>query len=308
MTKWTIKDITEQTGKTAIITGANSGLGFEATKALAGKNALVIMACRNMEKAKHAKQRILEHHPNANLEIIQLDLANLESIKRFADTFKAKYDHLDYLFNNAGVMFLPFTKTKDGFELTFGVNHLGHFALTAHLLPVLLQTPNSRIITQSSLYAKRGKIEFDNLNAEKKYNKSKAYAQSKLANLLFAFELQRRLEQANASTISVASHPGYSNTNLQFAGPEMEKSKTRKTIMKIANTLFAQSAAKGALPMLYAATAPDVKGGEYFGPRGLFQVWGHPKKIKPPKKALDTETARRLWEVSEQLTKTKYPI
>ncbi len=308
MTRWTRKDIPDQVGKIAIITGANSGLGFEATKALAEKNALVIMACRNKEKAEQAKQKILEHNPNARLETIPLDLASLESIKQFAETFKANHEKLDYLFNNAGVMFPPLTRTKDGFELTFGVNHLGHFALTAHLMPVLLQTPRSRIITQSSIYAKRGKIDFDNLNAEKKYNKSKAYALSKLANLLFTFELQRRLEKANAATISVAAHPGYSNTNLQFVGPEMENSRTRKTLMKITNTLFAQSAAKGALPMLYAATAPDVKGGEYFGPRGLFQVWGHPKKIKPPKKALDQETAKRLWEVSEQLTKTTYPL
>ena len=308
MTKWTTKDITDQAGKTAIITGANSGLGFEATKALAEKNALVIMACRNMEKAQQAKQRILEQHSKANLEIMPLDLASLESIEQFATNFKTKHEKLHYLFNNAGVMFPPFTQTKDGFELTFGVNHLGHFALTAHLLPTLLQTPSSRVITQSSFYSKRGKIEFDNLNAEKKYSKSKAYAQSKLANLLFAFELQRKLEQANATTISVAAHPGYSNTNLQFVGPEMENSKIRKTFMRIANTLFAQSAAKGALPMLYAATAPNIKGGEYFGPRGLFQIWGHPKRIKPQKRALDIETARRLWEVSEQLTNIKYPL
>ena len=304
--RWTADTIPHLTDKVAIITGANSGLGYESALALAGKGAQVVIASRNQDKAKTARDAIYNAHPNAILDIIQLDLANLESVQRFAETFTTKYDRLDILMNNAGVMALPPRKTTDGFEMQFGTNHLGHFALTGRLLDLILATPNARVVTVSSSLHRQGKMNFDDLQSEENYAKWDAYAQSKLANLLFAFELQRKLEAVDSSTISVGAHPGYSGTNLQTTGPDMEGSQIRRVMMKVANVLFSQSAAMGALPQLYAAVGPDVKGGEYYGPGGLMEMRGYPTRVKANDQAYDNESAARLWTISKQLTGVTY--
>ncbi len=259
--QWTVEKMPDLSGRLAVVTGANSGIGFETTRELARKGAHVVMACRNLEKAQAAQQEILSETPGALLEVIQLDLADLAAVHEFVDAFNQRHNTLDILINNAGVMAIPRRTTADGFEMQFGADHLGHFALTGLLLEPILQTPRARIVTVSSMMHQRGKINFDDLQGEGSYNKNGAYSQSKLANLLFAFELQRKLEAIGASAISVGAHPGYAATNLQFAGPRMEHSTIGTILMQIGNGLFAQSAAMGALPLLYAATATDVQGG-----------------------------------------------
>lgn len=307
MPKWTADDIPDQTNKVVVITGANSGLGYETSKALAAKGATVVMACRNMEKGERALQSIRQQTPVANLELMQLDLSDLESVASFAEQFNETHTRLDILFNNAGLMAIPFRKTKQGFEMTIGVNHFGHFALTGLLMPVLMITPESRVVTTSSLFHKRGKIFFDDINYEtRKYKKWEAYAQSKLANLLFALELQNRFSTAGKKTISVAAHPGYARTHLQEKGAEMQGRKIARFFARIGNALFAQSAERGALPQLYAGTAHEVQGGDYYGPSGFFETRGYPKKVKPSKRAQDASTMQKLWELSEELTGIKY--
>ncbi|GAP63946.1 hypothetical protein ARMA_2369 [Ardenticatena maritima] len=295
--KWTAADMPDQTGKIIIVTGANSGIGYETARALAHKGAHVVMACRSRERAEAAAARIRAENPRGELAVLDLDLADLASVRAFADTFTQQYDRLDVLVNNAGIMAPPQRMTtKDGFEIQFGVNHLGHFALTGLLIGRLLATPKSRVVTVSSGAHRFGTINFDDLNWERSYSPWKAYAQSKLANLLFTFELQRRLEAKGAETIAVAAHPGYTNTNLQRY--------TRS--FSLLNKLLAQSPEMGALPTLYAATMPDVRGGDYFGPDGFMEMRGYPKRVQAKPEAYDPETARRLWEVSEQLTGVAY--
>jgi NAD(P)-dependent dehydrogenase (short-subunit alcohol dehydrogenase family) len=299
---WTKDNIPDLQGKTAIVTGANSGLGFEDTKALAAKGAHVVMACRNLEKAEAAADTIQREIPGASLKVQLLDLASLESIRDFAREFNNHYDRLEILINNAGLMAIPQRKTADGFEMQFGTNHLGHFALTGLLLVKLLAAETARIVTVSSDLHKQGRVNFEDLNSEREYNKWAAYGQSKLANLLFAYELQRRLERVQTNVISVASHPGYAATNLQRKGPEMSGASLQGLLMSLSNLVFAQSAEKGALPTLYAATAPGVKGGEYYGPGGFLGMRGYPEKVQSSERSYDNEVAERLWEVSEQLT------
>ena len=294
---WTTHNIPDQTGKIVIITGANSGLGLESTRALADKGAHVIMACRDTGKGWTAMAPILDANPAAALEVMPLDLADLSSVRAFAAAFSNKHSRLDILMNNAGVMALPQRQeTADGFEMQFGVNHLGHFALTGLLLDHLLATPNSRVVTVSSNAHKVGRIQFDNLDAEKSYSQWGAYCQSKLANLLFAYELQRRLDESDANTISVAAHPGYAATNLQ---------RTSKLSL-LMNRLIAQDQATGALPQLRAATAADVRGGDYYGPDRFFEQRGHPVKVQSNRASHDEAVARRLWSVSEKLTGVQY--
>ena len=296
-TQWTTANIPDQTGKVAIVTGANSGIGYETAKALTEKGAVVIMACRNMEKATAAKKNIELDVHNAQLEIIQLDLADLQSVQNFATTFKAKYDRLDLLINNAGIMIPPYTKTKEGFEVQFGANHLGHFALTGHLLEVILGTPKARIVTVSSNMHRMGSgtIDFENLNAEKGYKASAAYSQSKLANLLFTLELNRRLSAIKADVIAVASHPGWTLTSLQ------------KGLMHSISRVIGQSPPMGALPSLYAATAPGVQANDYIGPNSLLmEIRGYPKKVGRSSAAKDGALAKKLWDVSEALTAVSY--
>ena len=229
---------------------------------------------------------------------MQLDLSSLASVHTFAETFLAQHDRLDLLINNAGVMVPPLTKTEDGFELQFGTNHLGHFALTGLLLPLLNATPDARIVTVSSMAHRSGKINFDNLNAEQSYSEWPFYGQSKLANLLFTFELQRRLDASKASTRSVAAHPGWTATDLQ----------KNSGLASFLNPFFAMEPPQGALPTLYAATAPNVSGGTYYGPNGFMEMKGYPKQVGTHARAKDRAVAARLWEVSEEMTGVAYTL
>jgi NAD(P)-dependent dehydrogenase (short-subunit alcohol dehydrogenase family) len=294
---WTAESIADQTGRVVIITGANSGIGSETARALANKGATVIMACRNQQKGEAAADSIRNEKPKGTVEVMQLDLADLDSVRAFADEFKQRYDRLDLLINNAGIMHPPFGKTKQGFETQFGVNHLGHFALTGLLLDLTLHTPQARIVTVSSAAHRFGRIDFDNLNAEKGYRANAAYGQSKLANLLFTYELQRRLEAAGSDTIAVAAHPGWTATNLQ----------QHSGLIQFLNRFFAQTPEMGALPTLRAATAPDVQGADYYGPGKRMEMVGYPKKVQSNGRSHDAAVAAKLWTVSEEMTGVAYP-
>lgn len=302
MSKWTHNNIPDQTGKIIVITGANSGLGYESSLALARKNAHVIMAIRNLSKGEAAKTQILAQVPNANVELMQLDLGSLDSVREFAAAYTAKYDKLDVLMNNAGIMAVPQGKTADGFEKQFGVNHLGHFALTGLLYDVLTRTPNSRVVNVSSVAHRQGEMNFDDLMHENDYRPWRVYSQSKLSNLLFTFELQRKFERNGAATLSIAAHPGYSATDLQKMGGD-----ETSLLMRVMNTLLAQSAEQGALPQLYAATEPTAQGGTYIGPDGFQAMRGYPTIETPTDAARNEADAKRLWQESEQLTGITYP-
>ena len=292
---WTKENIKDLTGKVAIVTGANSGIGFETARALSEKNAKVIFACRNEFWGKYAVNKVKLDSGNTDIYFKHLDLADLSSIQKFADEINSENDNLDILINNAGIMMCPYQKTVDGFEMQIGTNHLGHFALTGLLLDNLMQTPNSRVVTVSSLYHRLGKINFGDIHSERKYHPVKAYQQSKLANLLFTYELARKFEKANSSTIAVASHPGWTATNLQ----------KYKFSFRMFNPIFAQKPPMGALPTLHGAVAEDVKNAEYFGPRKL-EIWGYPKKVNSSKKSKDLKSAKQLWELSEEMTKVSF--
>jgi len=292
----TMNEIPDQHGRIAVITGANSGIGLEAARELARAGAHVIMACRDTGKGEAAAATIRETVPDAELDVAQLDLAALGSVRVFAERYP--HDHLDLLINNAGVMVPPYTSTVDGFELQFATNHLGHFALTGLLLDRLRATPGARVVTVSSTAHKIGHIDFDDLQSERAYRRWRAYGQSKLANLLFMFELDRRLRASDADVLSVAAHPGYSATNLQFAATPSRIERLGSVVL---NRVVAQSAERGALPTLYAATA-DIPGGSFVGPDGFQEMRGAPTLVKPTRAARDPDTARRLWEVSEELT------
>lgn len=300
--KWTAGDIPDQHGRLAIVTGANSGLGRIAARELAKHGASVIIACRDSSKGAEAASAIKAAFPSSSVEAAQLDLANLGSIRTFAERIRTGHDHIDLLVNNAGVMAAPYQRTADGFELQFGTNHLGHFALTGLLLPLLHDGSDARVVVVASNAHKRGRLRFDDLQGERRYSRWGAYAQSKLANLLFAFELDRRLRAAGRRLISVAAHPGYSATNLQLSGPPPYE----RPVMSLGNFLFAQAAEMGALPILYAATAPELAGGSYVGPDGVGEMRGHPVLVHATKRAQDQDDARRLWEVSERLTGVTY--
>ncbi|MEU4341890.1 SDR family NAD(P)-dependent oxidoreductase [Nocardia sp. NPDC023852] len=299
MAKWTTTDIPDQSGRTAVVTGANSGLGFETATALAAKGAHVVLAVRNLDKGKAAADRITAATPDARVELQHLDLGSLDGVRAAAAEIKAGHPRIDLLINNAGVMYPPKQTTTDGFELQFGTNHLGHFALTGLLLDTLLPVPGSRVVTVSSFgHRIRAAIHFDDLNFAHGYSRLAAYGQSKLANLLFTYELQRRLAGADQATIAVAAHPGGSNTELGRHLPAVIEGPAMK--------LFSQSAAMGALPTLRAATDPGVTGGQYYGPDGLGGLRGHPKPVSSSKQSHDPDLARRLWQVSEDLTGVSY--
>lgn len=297
--KWTIELAQPQlqAGRVAVVTGANTGLGFETAKVLAGLQMTVILACRNAQKADEAKAKILKDIPDAALDFIALDLNALSSVKAFADAFSSQYQRLDLLINNAGLMMPPYSKTSDGFESQMGANYLGHFALTGHLLEVINQTPDARIVTLSSMAHRWGTIQFDDLHFEKKYIRKVAYGQSKLACLMFAYELQRRLQASGSKTISVAAHPGIAVTDLgryfpQFLSPFMR--------------FFFQSAYAGAQPTLYAALGDDIQGGDYCGPDGKGERRGAATKVGSSKLSRDVAVAERLWRLSEDLVKVTY--
>lgn len=293
--------------KIVLITGANSGLGYETACVLASRGAHVVMGCRNGEKAEAAMAGIRERVPEASLEFLDLDLADLDSVREAAHAARERHPRLDLLINNAGVMWLRPGRTADGFETHFGTNHLGHFAFTGLLLDTLLETPGARVVTLSSIGHLIGRIYFDDLWLERRrYGRQKAYSQSKLANLIFALDLQRRLHAAGAKVISVAAHPGVAGTNL--ATPAFEEAgrlRFAKWIQKLA-PFVAGDPAKGARPTLYAATADDVKGGDYIGPGGFFELRGSPKKAFASRRARDPALAKRLWTLSEELTGIDY--
>jgi NAD(P)-dependent dehydrogenase (short-subunit alcohol dehydrogenase family) len=296
---WTAERIPDQTGRIAVVTGANSGLGLVIARELARTGALVVLACRNMEKGRAAHAEVAAAASGPEPELEELDLASLDSVRAFAKRFKEKHGALDLLVNNAGVMASPRRLTKDGFELHLGTNHLGHFALTALLLPFMEGREDARVVTLSSNAHKtvRG-IAFDNLNGERRYFRWNAYGQSKLANLLFALELDRRLRARGSTVKSLAAHPGYAATNLQSAAaPAVDR-----LVMKVTDAVISQSAEMGALPALYAAAEPGLEGGTYVGPDGMGEQRGHPKIVEPNRVARDKETARRLWDVSADLT------
>lgn len=303
MTKWTAVDIPDQTGRTAIITGANTGLGYETAAALAAHGARVVLAVRNLDKGKRAVERIKAAFPSADVRLQELDLTSLESVRVAAAALRSDYDRIDLLINNAGVMYTPKSTTKDDFELQFGTNHLGHFALTGLLLDRLLPVAGSRVVTVSSVgHRVRAAIHFDDLQWERRYNRVGAYGQSKLANLLFTYELQRRLAP-RGSTIAVAAHPGVSNTELTRNLPKLVAAAAAVLMRPVI-----QGADMGALPILRAATDPAVAGGQYFGPAGLGEIRGYPKVVASSAQSHDPELQRRLWLVSEELTGVSYPV
>jgi len=297
--KWTTADMPDQTGRLAVVTGANSGIGLIAARELARAGADVVLACRNTGKGADAEREIRVAAPEAKVSVARLDLADLGSVREFASAFAEEHDGLDLLINNAGIMAPPRSTTADGFETQFGTNHLGHFALTGLLLDTLNARPAPRVVTLSSGAHKMGKIRFDDLQSERSYKRWPAYGQSKLANLLFTFELDRRARAAGLALKAVAAHPGYAATNLQSAGTT---NPVELLSMKVLNKVVAQSADAGALPTLYAATVADLPGGSYIGPGGPGEMRGHPKLVGSSGAANDVEAAERLWEVSEALT------
>jgi NAD(P)-dependent dehydrogenase (short-subunit alcohol dehydrogenase family) len=305
-TRWTAADMPDLAGRTIVVTGANSGIGYEAALGFARAHATVVLACRRLESANAAAEQIRSAAPGGEVAVMELDLASLNSVRAFADAFKGSHRSLEVLVNNAGVMALPYRKTAEGFEMQFGTNHLGHFALTGLLLDELLAADSARVVTVASTAHRLGKIRFDDLNWERGYRKWYAYGQSKLANLLFMFELDRKARRAGARLASVACHPGYAATNLQAAGPRMAGASLMEWGTGWANRIVAQSAAMGALPTMYAAAAPDVKGGEYFGPGGFQEMWGSPVRVGCSAAARDEAVATRLWSVSEEMTQVRY--
>src|SRR6266851_5408152 len=297
--KWTSGDVPGQQGRLAVVTGANTGLGFETARVLAARGASVVLAVRDTEKGKRAAARIAGTAPGANVMVQPLDLTSLDSIRAAAGELRARHPRIDLLVNNAGVMFTPKQTTRDGFELQLGTNHLGHFALTGLLLEQMLPVPGSRVVTVSSLAHRiRARIDFDDLQGERSYSRVAAYSQSKLANLMFTYELQRRLSGAG-TTVAVAAHPGLAATELARYTPAASAALAR---------LISQKPAMGALPVLRAATDPGVLGGQYYGPGGLFGVRGYPELAHSSRQSRDTAIQRRLWTVSEELTGVTFPV
>jgi NAD(P)-dependent dehydrogenase (short-subunit alcohol dehydrogenase family) len=294
---WTLEQAGTQDGRIAIVTGANIGLGLHTALQLAGKGCTVVLACRNPDKAQAARQEILRQFPRADVHCQLLDLSSLKSVREFAADFTARHPRLDLLINNAGIMMPPYALSEDGFESQLAANYLGHFALTGRLLPLLEKTPASRVVSLSSLAHNWSGMRFDDLQFSRGYNKRKAYGQSKFACLVFAYELNRRLQKSGSKVLSVAAHPGVSATNLAQHFPKM---------LSLFMPLFGQSAADGALPTLYAALGSDIQGGDYCGPASFQQMRGAPVKVGSNRASRNTDTARRLWEVSEELTGVHY--
>ncbi|HEU0191456.1 MAG TPA: SDR family NAD(P)-dependent oxidoreductase [Mycobacterium sp.] len=302
--RWTAADVPDQTGRVVVVTGANTGLGYHTAEVLAARGAHVVLAVRNTGKGHDAVARIRSASPRADVAVQQLDLSSLDSVHTAADALRSAYPRIDLLINNAGVMWTPKQTTADGFELQFGTNHLGHFALTGLLLEHLLGVDGSRVVTVSSIgHRLGGAIHFDDLQWEHEYSRHRAYAQSKLANLLFTYELQRRLAAGGRPTIAVAAHPGGSNTELARNIPAV-----LRPLEKLLGPALFQSAAMGALPTLRAATDPAVAGGQYYGPDGFGEQRGHPSVVQSSRQSHDPELQRRLWAVSEELTGVSFPV
>lgn len=303
--KWSEADVPDQSGRVAVVTGSNTGIGYQAAVVLAYRGAHVVLAVRDLAKGNAALSRIVAAHPGADVTLQALDLSSLDSVRSAADALRAAYPRIDLLINNAGVMWTPKQLTADGFEMQFGTNHLGHFALTGLLLDHLLDVRGSRVVTVSSLgHRLRAAIHFDDLQWEHGYDRIAAYGQSKLANLLFTYELQRRLAASpEAKTIAVAAHPGGSNTELARNVPGIFQ-----PLKAVLGPVLFQSAAMGALPTLRAATDPDVRGGQYYGPDGFLEQRGHPKLVASSAQSHDEELQRRLWAVSEELTGVTFGV
>jgi NAD(P)-dependent dehydrogenase (short-subunit alcohol dehydrogenase family) len=302
--KWTAAQIPDLSRRSALVTGANSGLGLVTARELARAGARVVLACRDLAKGEHAAAQIRgQAAAGARLEVRRLDLGSLDSVREFATEVGEAHPQLDLLINNAGVMAPPRRLTADGFESQIGTNHLGHFALTGLLLPALLAGDRARVVTVSSGAHRIGQMHFEDLHGERGYNSWRWYGQSKLANLMFCFELARRGAEAGVGLRSLAAHPGYAATNLQFAGPA---GVLERTVMSIGNRVVAQSAEMGALPTLYAAVAPDLPSGTFVGPGGFMEQRGHPRVVTAAGKAYDEAAWRRLWEISEELTGVRY--
>jgi NAD(P)-dependent dehydrogenase (short-subunit alcohol dehydrogenase family) len=298
--KWTADQIPDQSGRVAVVTGANSGLGLITARELARAGAHVVMAVRNTDKGDAAAREIAA----ASVEVVKLDLGSLDSVRAFAEEWRSRRDGLDLLVNNAGVMAPPRSETADGFELQLGTNHLGHFALTGLLIGAMEGRDDARVVTVSSGAHRMGKIDFDDLNWERSYSRWRAYGRSKLSNLLFAFELDRRLRARGSTIKSLAAHPGYSATNLQSAAaPRLDR-----LVMVVTNKLMAQSGEMGALPLLYAATQPGLEGGAYVGPDGIGEQRGYPKLVGSSDAARAEAVAERLWSASEELTGISFDL
>jgi NAD(P)-dependent dehydrogenase (short-subunit alcohol dehydrogenase family) len=299
---WVESNIPVQHGRSVLITGATGGLGFETARLLAHRGAHVVLTSRNAQRGTAALRRIVADSPDADLELLALDLTSLDDVRRAAEQFRERRDHLDVLINNAGVMATPLRRTTDGFELQFGTNHLGHYALTGLLLPSLLAGERPRVVTVSSTLHRRGRIRFEDPNWHDDYDPWAAYSQSKLANLLFTFELQRRAAHAGVPLIALAAHPGYAATGLQTRGPQMRGSVLSARIAGILNAILAQDATHGALPTIAAAALPEARGGDYWGPGGFQEMRGIPAHVTPRSNATDVAAAQRLWTLSEELT------
>lgn len=301
---WTAADVPDQSGRVAVVTGANAGIGYETAAVLAGKGAHVVVAVRNLDKGKKAVDAITRAHPGADVALQELDLSSLASVRAAADDLRSAYPRIDLLINNAGVMYPPKQTTADGFELQFGTNHLGHFALTGLLLDRLLPVEGSRVVVVASIaHNIQGGIHFDDLQWERSYNRVAAYGQSKLANLMFTYELQRRLATVAAPTIAVAAHPGISNTELMRHIPGTGLPGFSRLAGLVTN-----SPPVGALGTLRAATDPGVQGGQYYGPSGFRELVGHPVLVQSNKKSHDVAVQERLWSVSEELTGVKFGV
>ncbi len=305
---FTVDSIPSLRGRTFIVTGGNSGIGFEAARMFARKGARLVLACRDEAKMKAAAERICADTAGAEVDRVALDLSDLRSVRAAAAAIRDRAPVVDVLVNNAGVMALPYRETKDGFEMQVGTNHLGHFALTGLLLPALLAAQAARVVTVSSLVHMQGSLSMEDLPKPRKYNEWTAYARSKLANVLFGYELDRRAKAAHAPLRSTVCHPGYSATNLQSGGVKAGGSAFQGGLMKLSNAVIAQSAEMGALPTAYAATAEDVRGGEFVGPGGLMAIRGYPALGKSSKTSHDEGLARELWEASEKLTGVTYAL
>lgn len=303
---WTVEDIPDQHGRVVLVTGANSGLGLSSARALATAGARVLLACRDRQRGADALVRVREVATGAEPELVALDLADLSSVRACAQDVADRVDHLDVVMNNAGIMAIPRARTAQGFEAQFGTNHLGHFALDGLLLALLSASPSPRVVTTTSFMHRMGVMHWDDLGAERGYRKWLAYGQSKLANLLFAYELDRLAREHGSPLVSVAAHPGYASTHLQAVGPEMAGNRLAGRVMSMSNAIVAQSADMGALPQLYAATMPGVDGGDFYGPGAFFEMRGSPKKVGSSRAATDPAAARRLWKLSEQMTGITY--
>ncbi len=302
---WQVNDLPDLSGRVVVITGGNSGIGLEAAKAVAGKNARVIIASRDPARAATAVEEIRAQRNDAQVEVVALDLASLASVRTCAQELGRRCERIDVLINNAGVMAIPRRDTEDGFETQFGTNHLGHFALTALLFPQLKAASGARVVTVASLAHHFGFINFFNLHSALFYDPFFAYAQSKLANLLFTYELDRRCRAAGIALGAVACHPGISDTNLPYAGPRMLNWPLGETLVRMFSSIGSQSAAAGALPTLYAGFAADVSSGDYIGPDGLGEMRGNPRKVTSSFLSRSESVARQLWQVSEEATHTR---